>query len=71
MVRRRGQGRMRKFNTFEQQDREAGKKGTFCNLERSKGLIGLEGGRVSFGRLDGEACLWSWEEDYVVFSFMF
>ena len=48
---------MRKFNTFEQQDREAGKKGTCSNLDGSKGLIGLKGGRDSAGRLDGEACL--------------
>ena len=57
MVRRRGLGRMHKFNTFEKQDREAGRKRTCYNLEGSNGLIGLEGGRVSAGRLDGEACL--------------
>ena len=52
-----GQGRIRKFNMFEQVDGKAGRKETCCNLERSKGLIGLKGGRVSAGRLDGEACL--------------
>ena len=57
MVRRRGQGRMRKFNMFEHVGGVAGRKGKCCNLEGSKGLIGLEGGRVSAGRLDGEACL--------------
>ena len=57
MVRRRGEGIIRKFNTFEQQEMEAGRKGTCCNLEGSKGLIGLEEQRVSAGRLYGEACL--------------
>ena len=42
---------------FEQVDGKAGRKGTCCNLEGSKGFIGLEGGQVSVGRLDGEPCL--------------
>ena len=57
MVRRKGKGRMREFNMFEQVDGKAGRKETCCNLEGSKGLIGLEGGQVSACRLDGEGCL--------------
>ena len=52
-------GRMHNFNLFEQVDGKAGRKGICCNLEGSKGLIGLEGGQVSAG-LDGEAFLRSW-----------
>ena len=48
---------MHQFNIFEQVDGKAGRKGRCCNLEGSKGLIGLEGGQVSASRLDGEACL--------------
>ena len=57
MVRKMGQGRMHKFNVCEQVDGKAGRKGTCCSLEGSKGLLGLEGGQVSASRLDGEACL--------------
>ena len=57
MVRKMGQGRMHKLNMREQVNGKAGRKGTCCNLEGSKGLIGLEGGQVSACRLDGEACL--------------
>ena len=42
---------------FEQVDGKAGRKETCCNLEGSKGLIGLEGGQVSVSRLDGDVCL--------------
>ena len=48
---------MHKFNIFEQVDGKAGRKGRCCNLEGLKGLIGLEGGQVSAGKLDGDACL--------------
>ena len=57
IVRKIGQGRMHEFNIFEQVDGKAGRKGRCCNLKGSKGLIGLKGGQVSAGRLDGEACL--------------
>ena len=42
---------------FDQIDGKAGRKETCCNFEGSTGLIGLEGGLVSAGRLDGEAFL--------------
>ena len=48
---------MHQFNIFEQVDGKAGRKRRCCNLEGSKGLIGLEGGQVSAGKLDGDACL--------------
>ena len=57
MVRKMGQGRMHKFNMCEQVDGKEGRKGTCCNLEGSKGLIGLEGGQVSASKLDGDTCL--------------
>ena len=48
---------MHEFNIFAQVDGKAGRKGRCSNLKGSKGLIGLKGGQVSAGRLDGEACL--------------
>ena len=57
MVRKMGQERMHKFNMCEQVNGKVGRKGTCCNLEGSKGLIGLEGGQVSACRLDGQGCL--------------
>ena len=57
LFRKMEQGRMHKINIFEQVDGKAGRNRRCCNLEGSKGLIGLKGGQVSSGRLDGEACL--------------
>ena len=48
---------MHKFYIFEQVDGKAGRKRRCCNLEESKGLIGLERGQVSAGKLDGDASL--------------